>query len=41
MIWGKSIHGAFEEPTEFYKLAKKFIDIKLGQQNGFAIADDG
>lgn len=41
MIWGKSIHGTFEEPTEFYKLTKKFIDIWLDPQNGYAIADDG
>ena len=41
MIWGNSIHGSFAEPTEFYKLTKKFVDITLGQQNGFAIADDG
>ena len=41
MIWGNSIHGSFAEPTEFYKLTKKFVDITLDQQNGFAIADDG
>lgn len=29
MIWGNSIHGNFNEPVEFTKLAKKFIDVKL------------
>lgn len=28
-------------PTEFGKLTKKFIDLKLSSENGFALADDG
>ncbi len=41
MIWGNSIHGNYKEPTEFSKLTKKFIDIKLQNQNGYALSDDG
>lgn len=41
MIWGNSIHGSYQEPTEFSKLTKKFIDIKLQRENGYALSDDG
>lgn len=41
MIWGNSLHGKFKQPTEFSKLTKKFIDVKLDKENGYALADDG
>lgn len=41
LIWGNSMHGNYETPVEFSKMAKKFINVKLNKENGFGITDDG
>mgnify|MGYP001001496098 CR=1 FL=1 len=40
-VWGSSSFGSHRAPTVFSKLTKKFVDVVLSQEAGYALTDDG
>lgn len=40
-VWGTSVFGTYSTPTIFTKICKRFAELSIGADSGYALTEDG